>query len=423
MRSSLTVAINVVALACWLMSVYKVRDLVRDRSNKSLRALWFALIAITAALSAELYATEIDQLIGRAGSTRAIYDCLTLASAASAQAFLLYMTAEDTNARRRVRRRAITMLLCATTIAALFLLIPAPYPVTDPRFRSGSYYDTEPSISSAPYVIIYLAYLAWAMTQVVILSHRYARMASRSLLRFGLRLVRNGSVAGVIYAASKLTGFISSSMDRNPPMIVPLVTVMGFTTAILFILVGSTIPSWGPMIGLDRAFATAAILRDYRRLTPLWTDLREVVPTIELFPQSPGMLYLIALLRQPESRLVRRVVEIRDAYLQLRPHLDPRAARIARQRGTTAGLEGEQLEATVEAATIAAAVRAYRQPGPGPCSYGHAAPVLGFGNTEEDSHPSGEVAWLIQVTQAYARSPIVRATLDELAVPAQPVRI
>ncbi|PXX66648.1 hypothetical protein DFR70_103397 [Nocardia tenerifensis] len=60
--------------------------------------------------------------------------------------------------------------------------------------------------------------------------------------------------------------------------------------------------------GLDRTG------RQLRRLEPLWRDLTTAVPEVVL-PAGVGRG------RDPESRLYRMTVEIRDALLQLRPHL------------------------------------------------------------------------------------------------------
>lgn len=54
--------------------------------------------------------------------------------------------------------------------------------------------------------------------------------------------------------------------------------------------------------------------RNLRRLEPLWRDLTTAVPEVVL-PAGVGLG------RDPESRLYRMTVEIRDALLHLRPHL------------------------------------------------------------------------------------------------------
>jgi hypothetical protein len=60
-------------------------------------------------------------------------------------------------------------------------------------------------------------------------------------------------------------------------------------------------------------------------------------------------------------RLQRRCVEIRDGQVKLRPWRDPRAANTAQELGRRAGLDGEALEAVVEAATLLAAAQLRRR--------------------------------------------------------------
>ncbi len=99
----------------------------------------------------------------------------------------------------------------------------------------------------------------------------------------------------------------------------------------------------------------------------------------------------------------RRVIEIRDARLELRGHLRPRVAAQARELATDAGLEGEELAATVEAARIAVALS--EQP---PQSRGEE-----LGGTPAGASASGgadlgsEVSWLRKVSRAFTGSPVV----------------
>jgi hypothetical protein len=113
-----------------------------------------------------------------------------------------------------------------------------------------------------------------------------------------------------------------------------------------------------------------------------------------------------------DFRLYRRVIEIRDGRLVLRPYLAPGVAATARQLAEAAGLAGDQLQATVEAASLAAALhaKAGEQDVRG-------ATTASEGGGKPAGHPGGadlcgEVAWLVQVARAFDRSPVVAAALD-----------
>ena len=92
----------------------------------------------------------------------------------------------------------------------------------------------------------------------------------------------------------------------------------------------------------------------------------------------------------PRARLHQAVVEIRDAVLALRPYWDRRVLEAARRQADAAGLTGEDRAASVEAAVLAAALRAKAA----------GAPALGGGGTLEWQHRPGrdlpsEAAWLV----------------------------
>src|SRR5207244_7705936 len=107
-------------------------------------------------------------------------------------------------------------------------------------------------------------------------------------------------------------------------------------------------------------------MRSHRRLTPLWTALREGNPRIALLPEPAGPAGLLLLAHQASLRLVRRVVEINDGLVALRPHTSAAIAGHARELAIAAGMTGERLDAVVHAAVIAAALPAQRAGEPPP---------------------------------------------------------
>ena len=98
-------------------------------------------------------------------------------------------------------------------------------------------------------------------------------------------------------------------------------------------------------------------------------------------------------------RLHRAVVEIREAVLALRPYADPQLAAAARKVARPAGLTGDQIAAAVEAAVLAAVLRAKAS----------GTPALPTGAVPGWQHIPGpdlhsEAAWLVQVAQAFNRN-------------------
>ena len=76
-----------ITIVCWTLTLYKLYDLVRDRRNLSLRALWLAIMAITLAMTLQPLASTLDKAIGVLDVGRVTANCLTLVSAAGAKRF------------------------------------------------------------------------------------------------------------------------------------------------------------------------------------------------------------------------------------------------------------------------------------------------------------------------------------------------
>ncbi len=412
-----------VTLICWGLSLYKLRDLARDRGNRPLRALCLALIAITISMTLQPLMPKIDQLVGIPDVTRLTSNCLSLVCATAAQAFLLYMTSSDVSTRRRVRRQSIALALTITVMIIMFVATPSDVSLSDPRVRTGEYYG-EPF--HAPFLFVYLAYLGWSLTQVVVLANRYAGIAHRPLLRFGLRMITVGSLWGLAYVAAKLVAVGVGNRSPRWALITDAVVVLTFSTSILLVLIGSTIPSWGPRVGLDRLWVGAAAFRDYYRLYPLWTRIHAVLPEIALLPPPSGVRGVVSIARDASLRRVRITVEILDGYATLRPWMSPAVAAQAQDAAQEGGLLGEQQTAMVEAVVIGAALAA-RLDGAPPSSEATEAPALPLGPPRDsaagDLGAADQVTWLAQVARAIesplARIIITRATSEALSIAPQ----
>lgn len=168
---------------------------------------------------------------------------------------------------------------------------------------------------------------------------------------------------------------------------------------------GATLPTWGPRAGLPALYRWAGRYRAYRRLAPLWLDLYRAYPQIALLPPSRVAERLP--LRDLDFRLYRRVVEIRDGCLALRPYREPRAAQVARELCRATGIADDERRVIVEATSLAAALQAKARGRP-PHQTPPTLPLLGGA----DIH--SEVATLERLARCYRRSPLVRAALMRL---------
>jgi hypothetical protein len=159
-------------------------------------------------------------------------------------------------------------------------------------------------------------------------------------------------------------------------------------------------------MGISDLYVWGRRYRAYRRLYPLWSALYRAAPEIALFPPRSLIADLFTF-RGLEFLLYRRVIEIRDAFLALRPYIDPEVVAHARQVCQAADLSPEETQAVVEAASLTAAVKAKQS--------GRLvnAPESSFALSSATAIRS-EVATLERVARYYDRSPYVRATLARM---------
>jgi hypothetical protein len=196
-----------------------------------------------------------------------------------------------------------------------------------------------------------------------------------------MRITAVGALLALGYCVEKIAFLGAFLVGRHPADDRQAAAVL-VTLAALAMLIGLTIPAWGPL--LTRAATGWRHRRTARRLRPLWHDISRTQPGLVL-----------------GGGLHRRVVEIYDGRLALQPFIDAAVADIAADLAGRAGLAGEERRALVEAAQIDDGVRA-----------------AAAGRTPEqpavpDWHmPDGgydeEVAWLVRVADAYAHSPVLK---------------
>ncbi|MCX4749964.1 hypothetical protein OG455_31355 [Kitasatospora sp. NBC_01287] len=249
---------------------------------------------------------------------------------------------------------------------------------------------------------------------------RQARLTGRGLLRTGLRLMTLAAVVGVLWSAWALDDVRDVLLHAQQKAGEDTVSdVLGVLCAGLTIS-GATVTMWGGTRWGTRLTAPVRWWRARRRyaaLGPLWEALHLVMPQIALGEGAGGRR---PALRDAEFALYRRIIEIRDGQLALRPYAGervagwvaeaggpaPGAGRVAGRAGAEldgteldgAELDGAELDgAEVEAATLAAALEAARagQRCPTATVTGVPQPVPGPGTVD------AEAEWLIRVAVAF----------------------
>lgn len=386
----------------WSGVLYKLIALLRSPPNPALRAHVLALTALALAMTAFLrpvYGT-FDLWFGVPNLAELIGHALIVVSAWQAQILLLLLAHPREVARNRIRRRGYLIAGTLLVMGTLFTL--APVDVEAPGEFTRRY-------AEAPYVVEYwatlLLYLAVVLVELVRLDWRYAGLTDRRFLRLGLRLIAGGGVLGLGYFAYWGTYLALRRLElaQLPAPVGPLGRVM-LLGAVALVAVGSTLPALGPRLERSRPWRWCRNLRAYRRLEPLWRALYEATPEIALMMPPTGAVGTLAV-ADLDLRLYRRVIEILDGRLALRPYLRRSVSLAAEGLGRAEGLEGEQLQAVVEASCLAAAIRDKAEGR----SAGEDVAVLDGGERDRDR----EAAWLELVAYPYAHSAVVRRVVAE----------
>ncbi|MCG6493964.1 MAB_1171c family putative transporter [Kitasatospora sp. A2-31] len=373
-----------------LGTLFKV---LTDRGRRSDPALHYgyacgALIGAGMAASAPATAPALAAVLPDPCHLTLVADQLKVA-ASGALAMMAYSTRPTATARRAVRRQAaLTAATVGLGIAAFVAASPVREGVVVTVGGAG-----RPVL--AAYVVLFAVHTAWCLGVFGFLIGRCARCLPAGALRLGLRLMALSALVGLLWTADNLhdladiltTGRENGAESRMSAVAGAVCLALGFA--------GATASAWADWAGRVRAW------RDHRRLGPLWSAMRAALPEIELvsserlFGGLPGR-------RRGDVRfaLYRRIIEIRDGQLALRPHLHPAVPRWVGEAVGPAGTE--ELAAVVEAAAIAAGLEAaragHRFPvGPGEGCVPHPVPA--------DIHE--EAAWLVKVAAAYTGSPAV----------------
>jgi amino acid transporter len=148
-------------------------------------------------------------------------------------------------------------------------------------------------------------------------------------------------------------------------------------------------------------------LRTVRRLGPLWREIHGVVPEVALLPRYRGLAALRSTARHASLQAIRMQIEILDGYAALAPWMSARALAVAQEQARQHRLAGPAADAAVEAAVLAAAVRA-RNRGTVPEQDG--ASVHRSVLPPPDGPVHATLTRLVRVSQALCHSPVVPAT-------------
>lgn len=380
--------------ACWVAFAYKLLPLLAPRRQPSRRQdpALFSMLAVFAFKGAAFVlaipgiAAATDRGLGVPNlAALGIHVLGGVGFSAAVLATLMFWAHPPNRAWPAVR------WLFAIAGATALLLI-ALWAAAGVRTRSAHYLaENSQHLLVSLYLLCYVGVLLLGLVAIARLCWHQSTQAERRWTRRGLRVTGSGAVIYMGSFVNRLSAVVVAPFGVDPlqwELVVPVCT----GTGMLLIVTGLTMPGWGPRASALRGWL--ASYRAYAQLRPLWTALYRAMPEIALHAPSKSM-------RALRYRLYRRVIEIRDARLQLRAYMDSDVAAEATRDGHRRGLVGQDLEAHVEACQFKAALRRKVADAPGDQHSGCEDPQPGGDDV------SSELAWLRRVARAYALAPVV----------------
>ncbi|MFF5563191.1 MAB_1171c family putative transporter [Streptomyces sp. NPDC012623] len=247
----------------------------------------------------------------------------------------------------------------------------------------------------ALYGALFAAYGCLCVVPLIRVLARHARRAVPGPIRTGLRLMTLACCAGVLWTSWALADALEVLRIGRVGLGEDLMsTLLGVPVALLGVG-GASATFWPGVLAAPARWFRAR--RTFHALEPLWAALYAELPGIAL--DGPPARRRGGLPWRATFELYRRVVEIRDAYLALRPYAEPETAEWITSSARRPDAADARREAALEADAIAAALenrRLGRRPGAPAPEAAHPAP-------HAPRTLADEADWLRRVAHAFAR--------------------
>jgi hypothetical protein len=348
------------ALAGWIAFAYKMNHLRRDWRNPALQAITiaFGFSAIAFTMTVGSVYRPIDAALGVPNLTKLFIHGSMVLFSIFVLRLLAFWQFPAARAYRRARRVFGVGLLVLVVMALLSLLAPVHDKYTIHFWKS---FGAQAMLKW--YLWIFLVALSAGLLAIAYRAWRFSALTGQlRWLRIGLRVTAVGALVSFGYCACRGGYLLLLAADvRVDPLVDIAEPFAAFGQVIFF--TGLTMPSWGPRTAVDQAGS-------YRALEPLWTALHEAFPAIALHDEPAGRAEVGDL----NYRLYRRMVEIWDGLLALRPYRTTPAA-------PTPEAEADEIQAALQRR------RAGAEPSDGPD---------GSAPDRDD-----ELAWLVATSRSF----------------------
>ncbi|MFR9729336.1 MAB_1171c family putative transporter [Saccharopolyspora sp. MS10] len=381
--------------------LWKLRDFSRDPRDPRLGAITLALLFVACGFNFALPGVYLA--VGAASgipnlSTLAVYSSIVLCTAS-----LQVCSVNLSRSREAAVPAGRTLVLGTATALLVMAVLFALAPVHDaPHVLDfDAHYAGEPAI--AAFLAVYLGAYSLGLVRSALICLRIRPHAGDRWLRWGVSLVPVGVVFGLGYSVLKAVAVAATWLGGDLAVVSTVVAPLSATIGASVMAIGYVLPSAPRLLRYWRA---------RRNLRPLLRALR---------PLDPALMRNTRL----ESAEYRWLVATHDLLRELRPYLDPAVVAVAVRHADRAGLTGDERAAAIEAARIAAGLRAHEaghRPGSGSAMIredvgvdGAEAAVWRFPDQDPRRDLAEELRWSCLIGAAFrGPHPVVRDVLAEL---------
>ncbi len=322
--------------------VFKLPALVRSRRDPLMRSVGGLLLIASGVFffAAPPTISTVNALTGVPNfSAPLVYGVLT-AFCASCLVLIINWRGGDGETVRRATRWCVSVY-SGVIVALVVLFVLADAPVE--RLRDlDTYYAGTPFMREM--IVLYLTAHTVAVVTTTVLCWRWSRQI-HGWLRAGVSLIVVGYLLNIVYDSVKFAAVFARWSGRNwdwlsTDVAPPVASLSGVLIGIGFVL---------PMAGQRASKRWRAHLA-YRRLEPLWRELRQVAP-------GTGSVRMPRW-SAPELLLTQRRADIHDGLLLLTPYFDAALREAAHRAALERGATEEEAVAVSDAAMTVAAARA-----------------------------------------------------------------
>ncbi len=257
--------------------------------------------SVVSALASATTVTHLNQPLGRS------FVVLALLNGQAALRIAVDPTSHD-----GLRRSARAALVTIGVMGVAFAITPD---------NGASEYATRPDVepSTAVLILAFLAYITYTVFTILVGALRQCVSAPAST-RLSLRFIAAGCACCLGYSAAKVVEIGAVVRGHPlPPSLEQLATHGVVAVGALLVAIGVSVVSLSQRLG-----ALGLGLREYvacRRLRRIWSELTASA-SVAVHERDVGAWRDALHVRRVHERLYRRLVELRDAWLALRPYFD-----------------------------------------------------------------------------------------------------